>query len=644
MRRRWFLRSTLGSLAAMARPLRVCSGAEEFTRSTDLKQNLRVGTPLARSNVPSVLRQGEFLPPQSVTALDISDDNRFVAVTTMAFRDSHNFWLVSADGKILWSRYVLSWAPFQVAALPGAGAFGVGLAYSRVTAPYPTTALFESAASEEKVLADVGGQLGWLRYGNGDWRTGWVTSMVGDLVVRSRQSLFTVPGEDGSWKLSADGNCRPYSLSSPRPFRMAASADGDFLALGYIAADSARMEEETRGLLSVSSAVLALRRVAETEPTWTVASIPDAPAPAELPDPAHDFPALAASFRTRPDALIPFRVAASVAVNRDASRVAMTEYGGWLWIRTQPAIGNWDPPYHVIPFFSPQRGSRRVFESGGREAARVEFPENGLFDLRMDYEGGVIWCVPMKWFARGVAGCTWLPTDRGANSVYAYDLGKRSWRAAWQFPDAVNDLAVPPGGELMLASCWDARIYSLDTRGNVKATSEAGGPAVVRWSGDGSFAIAGAAGELMRLDARGKVGWRLPLPRTSTEAQEEPLGPVFDGVPIYSVGRVGPEDAYVGDIWLIKLDQDGILVDAGGSSSIPRTRAKIRAAGLDPKHVRYLMHTHSHGDHVGAGYLWRAMGLKVVAPESAAYALSWTMPMLTVYGVWAPLPVDLPCL
>jgi metallo-beta-lactamase class B len=95
-------------------------------------------------------------------------------------------------------------------------------------------------------------------------------------------------------------------------------------------------------------------------------------------------------------------------------------------------------------------------------------------------------------------------------------------------------------------------------------------------------------------------------------------------------------------MWLIQTGQGGILVDAGGSSSLPFAWAKMEAAGIEPKQVRYLMHTHSHGDHTGGGYLWRAMGLKIVAAESAAYALGWLMPMLTDYGVWVPRPVDLP--
>ena len=43
------------------------------------------------STVPKPLRQGEFLAPQSVSALAISPDGRPLAVTTMAFRHDHNF-------------------------------------------------------------------------------------------------------------------------------------------------------------------------------------------------------------------------------------------------------------------------------------------------------------------------------------------------------------------------------------------------------------------------------------------------------------------------------------------------------------------------------------------------------------------------
>jgi glyoxylase-like metal-dependent hydrolase (beta-lactamase superfamily II) len=36
------------------------------------------------------------------------------------------------------------------------------------------------------------------------------------------------------------------------------------------------------------------------------------------------------------------------------------------------------------------------------------------------------------------------------------------------------------------------------------------------------------------------------------------------------------------------------------------------------------------------------MGLKIVAPETAALGLTWLMPTVTDYGVWVPRPVDVP--
>ena len=96
-----------------------------------------IGSPES-SRVPYPLRQGEFLPPQSISALAISRDGRQLAVTTMAFRHDHNFWLLAEDGRVLWGRYLEPWAPGQVAVLDQATRFAVGLAYSRFTDPNPT--------------------------------------------------------------------------------------------------------------------------------------------------------------------------------------------------------------------------------------------------------------------------------------------------------------------------------------------------------------------------------------------------------------------------------------------------------------------------------------------------------------------------
>src|SRR5262245_47009148 len=105
-------------------------------KATDVVQ---VAPATASSRVPNVLRQGTFLAPQAVSSVDVADDGS-VAVCTLAFRHDKNFWLLSSKGEPLWGRQVAPWAPFQSAASAG-GAFGVGMAYSRVTSPQPTISL-----------------------------------------------------------------------------------------------------------------------------------------------------------------------------------------------------------------------------------------------------------------------------------------------------------------------------------------------------------------------------------------------------------------------------------------------------------------------------------------------------------------------
>ena len=86
-------------------------GAEEPPKDV-----VQVAPPAGATRVPDVLRQGTFLAPQAVSAVEVSADERSIAVSTLAFRHDRNFWLLSADGKTLRGRHVAPWAPFQVAA------------------------------------------------------------------------------------------------------------------------------------------------------------------------------------------------------------------------------------------------------------------------------------------------------------------------------------------------------------------------------------------------------------------------------------------------------------------------------------------------------------------------------------------------
>src|SRR5262245_31825991 len=76
-------------------------------RAAEVPHPIQIDAPAQQSCVPARLRRGTVLPPQSVSAVDLSDDGRFVAVGTMAFRHDRNFWLLSAEtGDVGWGRYV----------------------------------------------------------------------------------------------------------------------------------------------------------------------------------------------------------------------------------------------------------------------------------------------------------------------------------------------------------------------------------------------------------------------------------------------------------------------------------------------------------------------------------------------------------
>jgi len=622
---------------------------------------IAIGGPSGPSRVPPPLRRGTFLSPQAVSAVDVSDDGRFVAAGTMAFRHDRNFFLLSAaDGKLHWGRHVEPWAPSRVAALAGEGdddagvtAFAAAMAFARQTEPFPVVSLFRDAAGKEAAAVDdVGWDRGLLRYGAGDdWSSGWTASVLGDGFARGRGEVFTVGSHDGNgWRWgtaeAAGGGPRRFGLPRPRPLRMAASGDGRVLVLGYLVPESDELDEPARQRLQPTPpGVVTAVDATSGQPLWSAAPLADVPPPPQPPEPADDFPDLADAFNMKPHALVPLRVAASVSANNDGSRGAVTECGGWLRVRRERLIGYWSGHGQGIPFCArAQRARLRVFGKDGKELAEAELPREGLFDVRLDPQGDTAWCVPASWFARGAAGCAWLPADGGeAHTVFAYDVARQAWSAAWRFPDAVADFTLHPDGQRALVSCWDGRAYLVGRDGAVLADVELGGPARVVWSGSGAFAVAGTEkGEVFCLNADGAVRWKAALPAADVPRLDVPLEPVFDDVPVYSVGRVGPEHAYVGDTWLIKTDRGGILVDAGGTSGIPLTLEKVRAAGIDPDDIRYLLLSHSHGDHANAAFLWRARGAEVVAPASAAFATAWVNTHWTGYGVSVPCPVDRP--
>jgi hypothetical protein len=77
----------------------------------------------------------------------------------------------------------------------------------------------------------------------------------------------------------------------------------------------------------------------------------------------------------------------------------------------------------------------------------------------------------------------------------------------------LSDFALHPERQIALASCWNGRLYLVRYDGTVQATVEVGGPAKLRWSADGRFAIAGTQqGEIWRVDADGTRVWHVRIP------------------------------------------------------------------------------------------------------------------------------------
>jgi glyoxylase-like metal-dependent hydrolase (beta-lactamase superfamily II) len=238
-----------------------------------------------------------------------------------------------------------------------------------------------------------------------------------------------------------------------------------------------------------------------------------------------------------------------------------------------------------------------------------------------------------------MAGAVWLPVDSPARTLYRVAIDGRS-ATAFEFPDAIADCALATASKRTLVSCWDGRAYLIDGADVVK-TLDLDGPARLAWSSDGAYAIAGGSdGRVVRIDYGGQLSWSKAIPAKDPPVLTQAPSEVMAGLPIFQGGRFPGEHAYVGDIWIVRNGRSAVLIDCGGTSGFSLTQERLRALGV--AQVTHVLHTHTHGDHCGGAYLWRAAGAKMVAAKSAALALTWLMPMLTDYSIYPPRPLDMP--
>ena len=256
------------------------------------------------------------------------------------------------------------------ATLPGGRALAVALAYSRVTSPDPTVwfgrseELFALTLNDELAEADSpDGQMTRLRPGAGEWREGWFASYLGELILRGPDWVFKPPG----WFLDAGGRRQHLRhedknlLPTSRRCAWQQVPTARRVAFGWLGFAKSVPALPTHG------DAVTVWQVNPNQSLWSAA--PTAGTPPALPDPVADFPELSKDFRLAADALVPGHAAAAVALNRDGSRVAVVEYGVWGWVRSEPAIGNWNPPIRVLNFLPRQRRRLRVFDGPARSCS-----------------------------------------------------------------------------------------------------------------------------------------------------------------------------------------------------------------------------------------------------------------------------------
>jgi metallo-beta-lactamase class B len=325
--------------------------------------------------------------------------------------------------------------------------------------------------------------------------------------------------------------------------------------------------------------------------------------------------------------------------------VAAADYQGWQrWVRSSAT----DRDENLGVRFTPARPAVTVYDQDGRAIRRFApdtFAHPFWCDLRFVPDGKRLLAWPHSWTSRGLAGQALLPADQDAADLYVLEIASGKV-TRMTFPDAISDVAVSEKG--VAAGCWDGCVYLLGeddlTKGRIPAGVAVGGPSLVRVTGEGSRVVVASTGGVVRLlEAAGKERWRTDLNKAVKRAPKPWVVnaramPVAKGVWQLPGGRV---ESDLGGQRLVEAPDGLILIEAHAALSFEAEWAAIKAVGIDPARVKYVLATHEHGDHAPGAYLWRiATGAKFVCSPEMAYTLQHHVPINSGYGFHPPVPAD----
>jgi metallo-beta-lactamase class B len=595
----------------------------------------------SKSKVPSWDARGIGpLPWQGVACVDVNDEGSRIVLGTIAPPGDPNVVLLDGEGRIVRQQHAGQRWINQVA-LDADGARAICTMPAGKAGDMPE--LFR--LDPDNVAAEA---ISWRRtpYPEGYFHYGDHSNHVTRRLVRAGASPVVINGDQAHW-LDAKG-VRATATYPLGESAIPVAANG---GKGLVVVGTTRTPTNK----DKSSLNLHVLHPSQTKPLWSRPvnkETDEAPRPEKgkygtptLPDgrreelPQRDEKTWA-----------PLAVAVHVEDADDTTKarrlVAAADYQGWQrWVRSSATRKE----ETLGVRFTPARPAITVYDQDGKTVRRFgpdSFARPFWCDLHFLADGKRLIASPHSWTSRGLAGQAILPADEGATDLYLLDVTSGKV-ARLTLPDVIVDVAVSSRGAVV--SCWDGRVYILSEEDLSNARLPAGvvvdGPSLVRVSRDGSrIVVAGTNGVVRMLDAAGKQRWRTDLNKTVKHGlkpwvEKARAEPIAKGLWQLPGGRV---ESDLGGQRVIEAPDGLILIEAHAALSFESEWAAMKAVGLDPMRVKYVLATHEHGDHAPGAYLWRVVtGAKFVCSEEMAYTLQHHVPLNTGYGFHPPVPTDL---
>jgi metallo-beta-lactamase class B len=576
------------------------------------------------------------LPWQGVACLDVNEDASVISLGTIAPPGDPNVLLLDGKGRLLRQQHVGQRWINQVAITADGDVL-------RAVCTMPA-----GRAGDQPELFRLGKEkaepeaVSWRRTGYSDayWHYGDHSNHISRLLARPGDEAVLLNGDQVSWLGPPDKATATFALAADAiPIALAAERQG-FVVVGTTAAPSKSDPRPSN---------LHLLHRSSGKPLWSRPLTDDTDEARRPEKGLYGTPALPDGTRAElPQRDDKLWAPLAVALHAEGTKhlVAAADYQGWQrWVRSSATQRD----ENLGVRFLPSRPAVTVYDQDGKTVRRFgpeTFAKPLWCELRFLPDGKRLLAWPHHWTSRGLAGQSILPAD-DATTLYVLDVqtGKVVRLA---FPDAISDLDVSDGGTVA-TGCWDGRVYLLTARvlaeGRLPAGVAVDGPSLVRISRDGSrVVVAGTGGVVRLLDGAGKELWLNDL----NKSVQRGLKPWVDGARATPIaaglwqlpgGRV---ESDLGGQRVIEAPDGLILIEAHSGLSFESEWASLKAVGLDPARVKYVLATHEHGDHAPGAYLWRVVtGARFVCSTEMAYTLQHHVPIGSGYGFSPPNPTDI---